>query len=127
MRPFLTWFTLGAILFLCSCQESNYKAQIYEPATLNSDTQTQLSSAEPAMSYSSEIDTFGNDDFRLSFEEDLRLFRSKAETAARQKVRNATRLSANDLFRAISIVNKPERSDIISPAQQLAMHIKLSY
>ena len=114
MRPFLTWLVLGAILFLCSCQESNYKAQIYRPATLNCDTQTQLSSAEPAMSYSSEIDTFGNDDFKLSFEEDLRLFRSKAEAAAKQKVQNATRLSANDLFRAISVINQPERSDIIS-------------
>ena len=56
MKPFLTWLTLGAILFLCSCEESNYRAEAYQPSSINPEMQTLLNTATPAISYSSEIE-----------------------------------------------------------------------
>jgi hypothetical protein len=117
MKPFLTWLTLGAILFLCSCEESSYKAQACQPNRITPEMQNLLNTVTPAISYSSEIDTLDKHDFSLSFEDDLRAFHAKVDACAERKVRDETRLSAVDLYRALAALNTAAPENAIALTQ----------
>ncbi len=102
MKPFLTWLTLGAILFLCSCEESNYRAEAYQPSSINPEMQTLLNTATPAISYSSEIEVLDTPDFTLSFEDDVRAFHKKVRACAERRARRRNQLNGVELCRVLN-------------------------
>ncbi|MBE0535475.1 MAG: hypothetical protein IH624_07370 [Phycisphaerae bacterium] len=101
MKPFLTWLTLGAIFFLCSCEENRYQAQAYQPNRITPHMQHLLNDVTPAISYSSEIDTLNKPDFSLSFEDDLQAFHTKVHACAERKARRRHRLRGAELCRTL--------------------------
>ena len=127
MNSFLRWMVLGALLFLSSCSQSRYSVNTYRLSRSNPQTDKLLNTVEPAISYSSKIDAFHNDDFKLSFADDVQAFYSKVDTYAEQKHRNETKLSATDMFQALSILDEPENIRDISPLRQIAMSTEQSH
>ncbi len=127
MRSFLTWLVLGALLFLSSCGQSRYSVNAYRLSRSNPKTKKLLNSVEPVISYGSKIEAFYNDDFKLSFVDDVQMFYSKVDAYAEQKHRNETKLSATDMYRALSILDEPENIRDISPLRQIAMSTEQSY
>lgn len=127
MKRFLIWLVLGALLFLSSCTQHRYSLHAYRLYTVNHRTDNLSDAVEPAIPYSSEIDAFYNDDFKMSFAEDLQAFYRKVDACAQQKHRSETMLSARDLYRALSILDEPEKTGDISPLRQLALHTQRSY
>jgi hypothetical protein len=128
MKQFITWLTLGAILFLCSCSETTYTAQAYKPANLTPTVQAALNTASPLITYSSEIGTFYNEDFSLSSQADLRAFYDRLDLYAEQKVRQNAKatLSAGQITQALAVALGPGVIDT-SPDKQLAKNITQSY
>ncbi|MCD6394648.1 MAG: hypothetical protein J7M40_14235 [Planctomycetes bacterium] len=126
MLRFLMWLILGALLLLSSCTQTSYTAHAYRLYTLN-DRAENLADIQPAISYSDKVDTFYNDDFKLSFDEDLQAFYGKVDAWAEQKHRSETMLSAEDLYKALAILDEPEKADDISPVRQLALRTEQSY
>ena len=126
MLRFLMWLILGALLLLSSCTQTSYTAHAYRLYTLN-DRAENLADIQPAISYSDKVDTFYNDDFKLSFDEDLQAFYDKVDAWAEQKHRSETMLSAEDLYKALAILDEPEKADDISPVRQLALRTEQSY
>jgi len=120
------WLILGALLLLSSCTQTSYTAHAYRLYTLN-DRAENLADIQPAISYSDKVDTFYNDDFKLSFDEDLQAFYGKVDAWAEQKHRSETMLSAEDLYKALAILDEPEKADDISPVRQLALRTEQSY
>jgi len=127
MRSFLRWLVLGSLLFLSSCSQSRYSVNTYRLSRSNPHTEKLLNAVEPAISYSSKIDAFHNDDFKLSFADDVQAFYSKVDTYVEQKHRNETKLSATDMFQALSILDEPENIRDISPLRQIAMSTEQSH
>ena len=126
MLRFLMWLTLGALLLLSSCTQTSYTAHAYRLYTLN-DRAENLADIQPAISYSDKVDTFYNDDFKLSFDEDLQAFYGKVDAWAEQKHRSETMLSAEDLYKALAILDEPEKARDISPLRQLALRTEQPY
>ena len=126
MERFLIWLILGVLLLLSSCTQTRYSAHAYRLYTMNHRAEN-LADVEPAISYSNRIDTFYNDDFKMSFDEDMQTFYDKVDAWAEQKHRSETMLSARDLYRALSILDEPEKAGEISPLRQLALHTEQSY
>ncbi len=127
MRSFLRWLVLGSLLLLSSCSQSRYSVNTYRLSRSNPQTDKLLNTVEPAISYSSKIDAFHNDDFKLSFADDVQAFYSKVDTYAEQKHRNETKLSATDMYRALSVLDEPENIRDISPLRQIALSTEKSY
>jgi len=127
MKSFLTWLILGALLFLTSCSQSRYSVNAYRLSRSNPQTDRLLNTVEPAISYSSKIDAFHNDDFKLSFADDVQAFYRKVDTYAEQKHRSETKLSATAMYRALSILDEPENIRDISPLRQIALSTEKSY
>lgn len=127
MRSFLTWFTLGALFILSSCTESTYIPQVYQPTEESSKIQQQLKPVEPTISYSNEIDLFYNNDFKLTFEEDLETFYTKVDAYAEHKSSSDNMLSATNLYRALNVLNEPESLEDISKVNHFAARIRQSY
>jgi hypothetical protein len=123
----MIWFTLGALFFLSSCQESTYMPQVYQPTEQSTKIQQQLQPVEPTISYSNEIDVFYNNDFKLTFEEDLEAFYSKVDTYAEHKASSDKMLSAANLYRALNVVNEPRPLEDISKVNHVAARIRQSY
>jgi hypothetical protein len=121
MKPFLTWLTLGAILFLCSCEESRYQAQAYQPNRITPEMQDLLNTVTPAISYSSEAEIPSKPDFSLSFEEDLQAFHAKVHACAERKSRHRHRLRAVDLCRALVMVEAGADDNTLAVTQP-ALH-----
>ncbi len=126
MLRFLMWLILGALLLLSSCTQTRYTAHAYRLYTMN-DRVENLDNVEPAISYSDKVDTFYNDDFKLSFDEDVKAFYGKVDAWAEQKQRSETMLSAKDLYQALAILDEPEKARDISPVRQLAWRTERSY
>ncbi len=126
MVRFLIWLILGALLLLSSCTQTRYTAHAYRLYTMNNRVEN-LTDVEPAISYSNRIDTFYNDDFKMSFDEDMQTFYGKVDAWAEQKHRSETMLSARDLYRALSILDEPKKAGEISPLRQIAVHTERSY
>lgn len=124
MKSFLIWLVLGALLFLSSCSQSRYSVHAYRLSRSNPQTEKLLNTVEPAISYSSKIDAFHNDDFTLSFVDDVQVFYSKVDAYAEQKHRSETKLSATDMYMALSILDEPENIRDISPLRQFALSTK---
>ena len=127
MVRFLIWLILGALLLLSSCTQHRYSAHAYRLHTTNHRAENLADAVEPAISYSSKIDTFYNDDFKMSFGEDIQTFYRKVDAWAEQKHRSETMLSAEDLYRALAILDEPEKARDISPLRQIALHTEQSY
>ncbi len=127
MRSFLRWLVLGSLLLLSSCSQSRYSVNTYRLSRSNPKAKKLLNSVEPVISYGSKIDAFYNDDFKLSFVDDLQMFYSKVDAYAEQKHRNETKLSATDMFQALSILDEPENVRDISPLRQIAMSTEQSH
>lgn len=70
MLRFLIWLILGALLLLSSCTQHRYSLHAYRLYTMNHRTEN-LADVEPVISYSNRTDTFYNDDFKMSFGEDM--------------------------------------------------------
>ena len=127
MNSFLKWLVLGSLLLLSSCSQTRYSVNAYRLSRANPQTDKLLNTVEPVISYSSKIDAFHNDDFKLSFADDVQAFYSKVDTYAEQKHRNETKLSATDMFQALSILDEPENIRDISPLRQIAMSTEQSH
>ncbi len=125
MLRFLMWLILGALLFLSSCTQTRYTAHAYRLYTMN-DTEN-LADIQPAISYSDKVDTFYNDDFKLSFDEDVQAFYGKVDAWAQQKHRSETMLSAENLYQALAILDEPEKARDMLPARQLALRTERPY
>lgn len=126
MLKFLMWLILGALLFLSSCTQTSYTAHAYRLYTMN-DRAENLADIQPAISYSDKVDTFYNDDFKLSFDEDVQAFYGKVDAWALQKQRSETMLSAENLYQALAILDEPEKAGDMLPARQLALRIERPY
>jgi len=126
MKPFLTWLTLGAILFLFSCKESHYTARAYRPTSIDLQTSQKLQTTQPVISYSREIDTLYNDDFQLSFADDLRGFYNRVDAWAQDKAENQSKLTRQELLYALSVAGGPARAEDVSAARQLAMDLAMN-
>ena len=127
MRSFLRWLVLGSLLLLSSCSQTRYSVNAYRLSRANPQTDKLLNTVEPAISYSNKIDAFHNDNFKLSFADDVQAFYSKVDTYAEQKHRDETKLSATDMYRALSILDEPEKVRDISPLRQIAMSTEKSH
>lgn len=127
MRSFLTWLVLGLLLFLSSCTQTRYSVHAYRLTRSNPKTKKLLNSVEPVISYGSKIDAFYNDDFKLSFVDDVQMFYSKVDAYAEQKHRNETKLSATDMYQALSILDEPENVRDMSSLRQFALSTEQSY
>ena len=113
------WLILGALLLLSSCTHTRYTAHAYRLYTMN-DSNENLTAIQPDIAYSDKVDTFYNDDFELSFDEDLQAFYGKVDTWAEQKHRSETMLSAENLYQALAILDEPEKARDISPLIAIA-------
>ncbi len=119
MLRFLMWLVLGVLLFLSSCTQTSYTAHAYKLYTMN-DPAENLADVQPAISYSDKVDTFYNDDFKLSFNEDVQAFCAKVDACPEQKHPSETMLSAEDLYQALAILDEPEKARDISPVLAIA-------
>ena len=126
MLRFLMWLVLGTLLLLSSCTQTRYTAHAYRLYTMN-DRAENLANVQPAISYSDKVDAFYNDDFKLSFDEDVQAFYGKVDAWAQQKHRSETMLSAEALYHALAILDEPEKAGDISPLRQLALRIERPY
>ncbi len=126
MKPFLTWLTLGAILFLCSCEESRYQAQAYEPSRITFEMQTLLHDVTPEISYSSEIETIDTPDFSASFEDDLRAFHRKVRSCSERRARARHRVRAADLCRALVMLETAADDNAVAVTEP-ALHTVRAY
>ncbi len=127
MLRFLIWLILGLLLLLSSCTQTRYSTHAYRLHTMNHRAENLSDAVEPAISYSDRLDTFYNDDFRMSFEEDLETFYGKVDTCARPSKQAPAKLSGRNLYRALSILDEPEKARDMSPLRQLALHTERPY
>ena len=113
MLRFLMWLILGALLLLSSCTQTRYTTHAYRLFGTNNRAENYVD-IEPAISYSDKVDTFYNDDFKLSFDEDVQAFYGRVDAWAEQKHRSETMLSAENLYKALAILDEPEKAGNIS-------------
>ena len=101
--------------------------QVFQPTEHNSQIRQRLEPVEPTISYSSEIELFYNNDFKLTFEEDLQTFYTKLDTYAEHKSSKDKMLSANDLCHALTVLNDPAPLENDSSVKHFASNIKQPY
>ncbi len=99
MKPFITWFTLGACLLLFGCQEST------QQSTDN------ILVAKPSMDYCNSMDMFYNDAFSFTWDEDFKLF--QARIAGQQK--RHMRIGAENLCMVLLDLSQTDRKAVKNP------------
>ena len=127
MKRFLIWLILGALLLLSSCTHHRYSLHAYRLYTMNNRTENLDNAVEPDISYSNRIDTFYNDDFKMSFSEDMQTFYGKVDAWAEPSEQAPAKLSGRSLYQALAIIDEPEKAGDISPLRQFALHAERSY
>ena len=96
-------FAVSVCLLLCGCQ-NDLASGGYHPAGQIAEVSCNNDRGEIAISYAKELNLLYNDDFSLSYEQDLRLFFSKLQAFAEQQEKSAhhiEKLSGAQLCRAM--------------------------
>ena len=114
MLRFLMWFTLGALLLLSSCTQHRYSLHAYRLYTMNNSAENLDNAVQPAIAYSDRIDTFYNNDFKMSFGEDMQAFYGKVDACPKPGEQPPAKLSGRKLYQALAIIDEPEKPGDIS-------------
>ncbi len=121
------WLILGALLLLSSCTQTRYTAHAYKLYTMNDRAETFTDNVEPAFAYSDKVDTFYNDDFKMSFAEDIETFYTRVDTSVRPTEQAPAKLTGRNLYKALAIIDEPENARDISLVRQLALRTERPY